>query len=138
LLNIEDKIEALKGYFFKQENILAVWIVGSYGTEFQREDSDVDFAILYDKDIKFFDEMTIAGHISEILKFDDVDVINLKNAPLTLQFRAIKDGRSLYESDYIKVSDYIEMVLKRYQCEKYYIDIFDSDYFGSSKGDVSL
>jgi predicted nucleotidyltransferase len=46
MISIEDKIEDLNKYFKKNENILAVYIVGSYGTQFQREESDIDFAIL--------------------------------------------------------------------------------------------
>lgn len=37
MLNIENKIEDLKKCFIHQPNVLAVWIVGSYGTEYQRE-----------------------------------------------------------------------------------------------------
>ncbi|MDF2505477.1 nucleotidyltransferase domain-containing protein [Clostridium sp.] len=49
MLNVENKIESLKKYFSEQPNILGVWIIGSYGTEYQREDSDIDFSILYGK-----------------------------------------------------------------------------------------
>lgn len=46
MINIESKKAQLEEYFRKQKNILAVWIIGSYGTEYQREDSDMDIALL--------------------------------------------------------------------------------------------
>ncbi|PRR82998.1 nucleotidyltransferase domain-containing protein [Clostridium luticellarii] len=84
LLNIEKKIENLKKYFSKQPDILGVWIVGSYGTEYQRKDSDIDFAILFGKDINNMEEMKFACDITDILKVDNIDTINLKKALITL------------------------------------------------------
>lgn len=131
MLNIEKDIENLKEYFHSQPNILGVWIVGSYGTEYQREDSDIDFAILYDKDINDLEEMKYACDITEILKIENVDTINLKKAPITLQFKTIKEGRTLYEADYIKICDYIEYVINIYGDKKYYLDQFEKDYFAT-------
>jgi predicted nucleotidyltransferase len=130
LLNIENKIENLKRYFSKQPNILGVWIVGSYGTKYQREDSDIDFAILFDRDTDDLEEMKFACDITEILNIENIDTINLRKAPITLQFKAIK-GRNLYEADYIKVCDYIEYVIDNYGDKKYYLDKFERDYFAA-------
>ncbi|AYD39643.1 nucleotidyltransferase domain-containing protein [Clostridium fermenticellae] len=127
MLNIEN----LKKYFSEQPNILGVWIIGSYGTEYQREDSDIDFAILYDKDINDLEEMKFACDITEILKIENIDTINLKKAPITLQFKTIKEGRNLYEADYIKICDYVEYIINNYEDKKYYLDQFDKDYFAS-------
>ena len=131
MLNIENEIENLKKYFSQQPDILAVWIVGSYGTEYQREDSDIDFAILFDKDIDDLEEMKFACDITEILNIENIDTINLRKAPITLQFKAIKDGRNLYEADYIKICDYIEYVIDNYVDRKYYLDKFERDYFAA-------
>lgn len=131
MLNIENKIESLKKYFSEQLNVLGAWIIGSYGTEYQREDSDIDFAILYDKDINDLEEMKFACDLTELLKVENIDTINLKKAPITLQFKTIKEGRTLYESNYIKVCDYIEYVINNYQNKKYYLNQFDKDYLAS-------
>lgn len=106
-----------------------MWIVGSYGTEYQREDSDIDFAILFDRDIDDLEETKFACDIIEVLNIENIDTINLRKAPITLQFKAIKDGRNLYEADYIKVCDYIEYVIGNYGDKKYYLDKFERDYF---------
>lgn len=131
MLNIENKISALQNYFSLNQSILAAWIIGSYGTEYQREESDIDFALLFDHDINLMDEMDISQNVSDIIKFENVDIVNLKKAPITLQFKALKEGRQIYEKDFIKVSDYMENVFNRYRDEKYYLDSFRKDYYES-------
>lgn len=133
MINIESKKAQLEEYFRKQKNILAVWIIGSYGTEYQREDSDMDIALLFDKKVSLMEEMQISADLSSILKFENIDTIDLKKAPVTLQFKTIKEGRVLYEAQANKVSDYIEEVLNRYRDEKYYYAMFIKDYKDSFK-----
>ncbi|EQB86320.1 hypothetical protein M918_15390 [Clostridium sp. BL8] len=113
------------------KKIVGVWIIGSYGTEYQREDSDIDFAILFQNDLSLMEEMDVACKISDAIAYENVDIINLKKAPILLQFKTIKEGRTLYERDYIKVSDYIEYVLNRYREEKHRIEAFRKDFYDS-------
>ncbi|MGV8980903.1 type VII toxin-antitoxin system MntA family adenylyltransferase antitoxin [Clostridium sp.] len=131
MIDIEDKITTLTEYFKTNDDILAVWLIGSYGTEYQREESDIDFSILFSKDISIIDEMKISCNISDIIGYENVDTVDLKKAPITLQFKTIQEGRSLYEADFIKTCDYIEYVISRYREEKYYIDSFRKDYYES-------
>ncbi len=128
MINIEDKLDDLKKYFKDNMNILAVWIVGSYGTEYQRDESDIDFALLFNNYTDLFDEMKIASDISSLIKYEDVDIINLQKSPVTLQFKAISQGRQVYEKDFIGVGDYIENVLNNYRNSKYYIDLFNREF----------
>jgi len=131
MVNIEDKIITLIKYFQTNDDILAVWLIGSYGTEYQTEKSDIDFSILFNKDISIIDEMKISCNISDIIGYENVDTVDLNKAPITLQFKTIKEGKSLYEANFIKTSDYIEHVINRYREEKYYIESFRKDYYES-------
>ena len=136
MINIEHLIPKLKEYFSQEENIITVWIVGSYVTSYQRKDSDIDFAILFDKDISVLDEMYYAGEITQVLQIEDVDTINLRKAPVTLQMKALQEGRKIYEKDSIKTSDFIEYVLKVYPDKKYDIDKFQKDAFEKMRQEV--
>lgn len=129
MINIEDKLSHLIEYFKAVDKIDAVYIIGSYGTEFQSEDSDIDFAVLFNKNIDFFEEMEIAAKISEIIRFDNIDLINLTKASITLQKKAVNEGREIYVKDFYKLCDYIEYIYKRYDDEIYFIDNFYKDYF---------
>lgn len=44
MINIDSKLDNLIDYFKSNENILAAWLIGSYGTEKQTENSDIDIA----------------------------------------------------------------------------------------------
>jgi predicted nucleotidyltransferase len=131
MINIDAKLGALKDYFKNNENILAAWFIGAYGTDKQTEESDIDIALLFDKQIGIMDEMDICSRISEIVEFDNIDTINLLSAPITLQFKVIDEGRSLYEKDYYKVCDFMEDIFNRYRDEKYYLDRFMQDFYES-------
>lgn len=131
MVDIKNKENELINYFKTNKNIIAVWIIGSYGTEYFTEDSDIDFAILFDIKIQLMDEMAVACDISDIIEYEDVDIVNLKNAPITLQLKTLKEGKSMYEKDYIRVCDYMEQVFNIYRDEKYYIDSFRKDYYDS-------
>lgn len=127
------KFEELNQYFAGIENIISVWIIGSYGTDNQREDSDLDIAILFDKDVTLYDEMKLSAGISSVIALEDVDIVNLKKAPITLQFKTISEGRQIYERDYFMVCDYIEFVNNQYHDALYYIEKYNRDYLLSFK-----
>jgi len=124
MLNVDKKFPELISFFKTRDDIVAVWIVGSYGTKYQTENSDIDLAILFSKEISFFDELDLEVQICDILQTDKVDIINLNKAPLTLQFKAISEGREIIKKDPIKVADFEEVVLDLYQDHEYFYRIF--------------
>lgn len=131
MVNIDAKLNELKNYFKSNNNILAAWFTGSYGTKNQREDSDIDIALLFDKQVGIMEEMSISCKISEIVNFDNIDTINLLSAPITLQFKVIEENRNIYERDYYKVCDFMEEIFNKYRDEKYYLDRFMYDFYES-------
>lgn len=131
MVNIDVKLNDLNNYFKSNNNIIAAWFIGSYGTADQTEDSDIDIALLFDKPIDILAEMEISCKISEIVEFDNIDTINLLCAPITLQFKVIDEGRSIYEKDYYKVCDFMEETFNKYRDEKYYLDRFMNDFYES-------
>ncbi len=129
MINIDAKQNDLKNYLISNTNIVAAWFIGSYGTADQTEDSDIDIALLFDKPVDILAEMEILCKISEIVEFDNIDTINLLCAPITLQFKVIDEGRSIYEKDYYKVCDFMEETFNKYRDEKYYLDRFMYDFY---------
>lgn len=131
MVNIDEKLDDLKSYFKSSSNIVAAWFIGSYGTEMQTENSDIDIALLFDHPVGMMEEMDALCKISEIVEFDNIDTINLLSAPITLQFKVIDEGRTIYEKDYYEVCDFMEEVFNRYRDEKYYLDRFMHDFYES-------
>lgn len=93
--------------------VIMASLFGSYGTDYQRSDSDIDFALLFERKPSLLEEMKILKELSAILDYEDVDLVNLNDASIILQFRAL-EGEILYEKDPIQVSDYMEKVFKIY------------------------
>ncbi len=131
MVNIDAKLDNLKKYFKSNRNIIAAWFIGSYGTEMQTENSDIDIALLFNKPVGIMEEMGVSCEISEIVEVDNIDTINLLSAPITLQFKVIDEGRTIYEQDYYKVCDFMEEIFNRYRDEKYYLDRFMHDFYES-------
>ncbi len=128
LLNLDQKIKKLSDFFADYSEVLTVFLFGSYGTENQTILSDIDFAVYFNKEISVPEELDFSVKLSDILQTDRVDLLNLNRAPLLLQFRAVSQGKIIYEKDYITTCDYIEKVVGLYQ--DYAIDLhyFYKDY----------
>ncbi|WP_027340065.1 type VII toxin-antitoxin system MntA family adenylyltransferase antitoxin [Halonatronum saccharophilum] len=130
MINIEDNIKALTDYFKGEEEIVAAYLFGSYGTEYQTELSDIDFAILFEKDeeVNLMREMEIMAQISMILKVENVDLVNLNKGPIYLQHEIIKTGRLIFERDEDKVTNFIYHILTYYYDEKIRLDKYYKEY----------
>lgn len=123
----EEKKELLKEYFINEKDIIAVYVFGSHGTDLETPLSDIDFAILFadshEADLKR--EMEIMARLTLILKEEEIDLVNLNQAPICLQHEIIKTGDLIYEEDEAKIADFVRYVLTFYydekiRAEKYY------------------
>ena len=68
------------------------------------------------------------ANISEFIGTDRVDLVNLNKAPLNLQFKAISEGKIIYEREYITTCDYIEKVIDLYQDYAIDLNYFYQEY----------
>ncbi len=111
-INLESNDEFME-YLKSKEEILAVYIFGSKGTEYEKEDSDVDLAILFADAKPLFAELSLEAEIEEIIA-GEVDLVSLNKCNILLKYRIIKEGQKIYEQDPIYTADFIEEVLKHY------------------------
>ena len=95
----------------EEDNILTVYIFGSYGTNYQRKDSDLDLAILFEKKPELMDQMELAGKFELELGIE-VDLINLNKVDIALKHDIITKGEKIYSKDDIKTADFKEYVFK--------------------------
>lgn len=107
---LKQKLPALKRLFASDPHVLGVFLFGSQADGSATPRSDIDLAVLFDRDLEFKEELAFEVAISNMLHTDDVDVINLNRASLAFRFRAIS-GKLLYERDYVRVSDFIERTM---------------------------
>ncbi|MEN6514861.1 MAG: nucleotidyltransferase domain-containing protein [Fervidobacterium sp.] len=128
LKGIEKELEELKVYLSYDLNIIALYIFGSYGTEEQDERSDIDFAVLYDRNVSLEEELELEVKISDIFQRDDIDVINLNKASINLQHNVIYTGDLIYCSDEVKLADFKEKVFNIYGDYGITLKFFHDDY----------
>lgn len=129
MINIEPHMAALKRYLFNREDVGAALLFGSYGTRFQTPLSDVDIAVLFKKGRKttLERELSILADLSDITGEEDVNLLVLNTAPLTLQFEVLLTGRVLIKKGFY-LEDFHEYVCKRYIDYKIDLDQFNKDY----------
>lgn len=112
---LKQKMPALKALFQSDPRVLGVFLFGSQADGFATPRSDIDLAVLFDRDLTLDEELTFEVAVCDTLgMYDDVDIVNLNRASLLLRFRAIA-GKLLYERDYVRVSDFIERTLIEYR-----------------------
>lgn len=101
-----------------EEQISAVILFGSLATNTETPLSDVDLAILYHKNLSVNElnqlHLQVLGKITDLLQSDDIDVINLNTAPLSMQYGAIKQSKILLLNNREEYIDYWEQTVKYY------------------------
>ncbi|MTI80347.1 MAG: nucleotidyltransferase domain-containing protein [Firmicutes bacterium] len=113
---IKDITKGIKKVIEHRKDIAAVYLFGSYGTEYQNEHSDIDLGIIFlpEAKINLGKELELDVDISMALEADNVDVINLNRSPIQLRYQAIAEGKLIYEVDYIATSNFIEGTINFY------------------------
>jgi len=129
MIDIDDKLEDVRSYLESHTDIVAAFLFGSYGTEFQNALSDVDIAVLLapTKGEVLDTVLGISGDLAEIAEVEDVNVVVLNSAPITLQFDVLSTGRLLCKKK-LYLEDFHEYVCKRYADFKIDLDSFNADY----------
>jgi len=112
----KEQLDALAELAASKDDILALYLYGSYGTELQTPLSDVDLAVLPMPGSRWTprDEMTIANELTSLALEDDINLVNLATAPVDLQIRILDTGRPLYVRDRSLLADFQAKVVLRY------------------------
>jgi len=110
------KIKALQKYLSSQNDVVALYLFGSFGTQFQGPFSDIDLGVVFypGKLPDLRRELSLDAEISMLLESDCVDLVNLNKAILPLRFRAVSEGKILHENDEKALSDFLEETYRLY------------------------
>ncbi len=92
-------LEALRGYFEQQDDVLFALLFGSQARGTAGPLSDVDVAVMLldamDPMARFRRRLKLMVDISRVLGTDEVDVAILNDVPITLGYRVFRDGLML-------------------------------------------
>lgn len=114
----------------KDQKVGLVLLFGSQIAGAKHPKSDVDLGIVFlDETKKREHPVEVFGALYEEFskKFDSdkIDIVYLKEAPLSLQYKAISDGLVLYADSGTFYADYKEITLRKYFDFKFFEDIFN-------------
>ncbi|MGH9382652.1 MAG: type VII toxin-antitoxin system MntA family adenylyltransferase antitoxin [Thermoanaerobaculia bacterium] len=116
MIDVSSRLGQLDSAMREVPGLAAVYLFGSYGTEYQTPLSDVDLAFIFAKNhIPDFDaHLSLIATVTATLQEEDVSVTLLDKAPLTLRHTVLSKGRPLFVYDEIVLADFIEETLDRY------------------------
>lgn len=124
----ESVTKAWTDFFTNRGEVAAVYLFGSYGTEYQHPNSDIDLGVVFSRALTFAEELALDAELALFLSSDKVDLVNLNRVPVALQFKVLSEGMLIHEGDYFAHSDFIEKVLKSYYDYKISYARFSEDY----------
>lgn len=85
--------------------VRAIYRYGSAGSCYEREDSDIDIAILADRPIHFQERLDLSTHLMGLLE-RDVDVVDLRAIPVTLRVQIAAHGARLHAVSASEAAEY--------------------------------
>ncbi len=97
----------------------AIYIYGTWGTEYQRQDSDLDIAVLLPnttaRDIDYSTWGHLSVEVASAAKVDRIDLVNLRTAPVILRKEIIAADRRIYCADENAADEFEMLTLSFYQ-----------------------
>lgn len=126
----EEQLGEMARHCETERDILALYLYGSYGTPYQTALSDVDLAVLPMPGAKWDwrRELEVQDSLSGMGGSDDINVVNLRAVPVTLQFRVLETGRILYVRDPTSLADFVEEVIIRHADIAPDLEVFRREY----------
>lgn len=120
----------------KKNQVGLVILFGSRVSGRTHPRSDVDIGIIFENEkIKIEKPVEIYGDLYEVFskafKVPNPDIVYLREAPLSLQFKAINEGKVIYEISLKFFADYKEEVMIRYFDFKFTEDYFNRIFLNS-------
>ena len=104
-------------------SVQGIYLFGSYQTDNEWPDSDVDVAVLLPYPDAKHDRLMVVSkcryRLEDILK-KDVDLVNLRLTSTVFQFQIVSTGRLLYTADERAVQEFEMLTISLYQklCEE--------------------
>lgn len=126
--NHTETILRLRTYFRTRVDVVLAVLFGSFGTAEEHARSDVDIAVLLKSDIPLMDELKMSAELSSLLDRDDVDLVLLRSASVTMAHRALSTGRVIFERDCLLTADFVEATINHYHDFGYRLKQIDADF----------
>ncbi len=99
----------------QRESIVFAYLFGSIITEFITPMSDIDIAVYLNTNVNISEErLGLIGDLMTTLKTDDIDLVILNSAPLTLKARIILNKEILIDNSPPLRHSFESLVMRQY------------------------
>ena len=79
--------------------VIAVYLHGSWASEYERDDSDLDLAVLADRRLELSERIRLQQHIASELKLDqEIDLADLYSANTVFAAIVVTSGERIYSA----------------------------------------
>ena len=111
--DIHQKMNPLIDFFKADPHIIFAYIFGGLVKERPNPLSDVDLAI-YVRDIKKLDYLELFGNIANVIGTDEIDLVVLNTAPISLAGRILQSRKVLVDKKPFLRHRYESLVLREF------------------------
>ena len=111
--DIQKHIDLLIHLFMDDSNILFAYLFGGLVRDKRKPLSDVDLGI-YVKNVKRLNFLSLFSKISQILCTDEIDLVVLNTAPISVAGRILQKRRILIDKDPFLRHQYESVILREF------------------------
>jgi predicted nucleotidyltransferase len=111
--DIFERLDGLTNFFLREANVVFAYLFGGLTQEEVKPLSDVDLA-LYFKNPKRINFLSLFNRVSEILGTDEIDLVILNTAPVSLTGRILQKRKILVDKDPFLRHQYESRILREF------------------------
>lgn len=119
-IDLEEALEMLRS-LFSRTGVALAYLFGSHAREEARAASNIDMAVLLDCDRKelYASYRELMLGVRGVLGSERFDLLLLNNAPPTLKFEIVSQGRLIYSRDERALNEFEMDTIRRFQDTAY-------------------
>ncbi len=113
--NIEDLLPKTETYLRSRPDILFAYLFGGLARGKPLPLSDVDIAVYLRETVDSFEKkLEILGKLTDLLETDEIDLVMLNEAPLTLRMKVLENKRIIVDNDPFLRHEYESLTMREY------------------------
>ena len=113
--NIEDMLPKAETYLQSRPDILFAYLFGGLARGKPLPLSDVDIAVYLRETVDSFEKkLEILGKLTDLLETDEIDLVMLNEAPLTLRMKVLENKRIIVDNDPFLRHEYESLTMREY------------------------
>jgi hypothetical protein len=111
---ISGRLPLVEAYLSRRKDVVFAYLFGSFATGKVHPLSDVDIAVYLDGLDISEKRLEILGHLAGIFKTDEIDLVVLNTAPLTLKMKILQFRRVISDNQPFKRHIYESITTRNY------------------------